>query len=211
MRIDGLLFGIYDGLRMHRADIKITFGVLVTSLLSLLGCSGPNASTAPVQMVCEGTVTKAEVVQAAEYVLSRMQFPIEKLDAEQGIVRTRPLRGAQFFEFWRSDNVGAYDCTEASLQSIRRSVELHVKTEDGGNAGPRVECAVAVQRLRLPGNQVTGVSAAYGIYARNTPTLQRIEVGQQQRRDMAWIDLGQDEALAARILERIDKRLKEAK
>jgi hypothetical protein len=204
---------------MQRTGITITIGVLITGVLSVLGCAGPNktASIAPVQRVCEDTVTKAEVVQAAEYVLTRMQFPLEKLDAEQGLVRTRPLRGAQFFEFWRSDNVGAYDCTEASLQSIRRSVELRVRmedrgrrTEDGGDARLRVECAVAVQRLSLPGNEVTGVSAAYGIYARNTPTRQRLEGGRQPRRDMAWIDLGQDEALAARILDRIEKRLRHA-
>jgi hypothetical protein len=202
---------------MQTIGTRLTLCVLVASVLFLLGCGGPNASATPVQMVCADTVTKGDVVQAAEYVLTRMHFPIEKLDAGQGIVRTRPLRGAQFFEFWRSDNVGAYDYAEASLQSIRRSVELRVKPEDGGqktqdgsDARLCAECIVSVQRLRLPGSEVTGVSAAYGIYAGNTPTLQRIEVGQQQRRDMAWIDLGQDRALAARILDRIEKRLEHA-
>ncbi len=193
--------------------------MLTTGVLSLLGCAGPSktVSTAPVQMVCEEAVAKAEVIQAAEYVLTRMQFPIEKLDAEQGIVRTRPLRGAQFFEFWRSDNVGAYDYAEAGLQSIRRSVELRVKPEDRGQRPENgvearlcVGCTVAVQRLSLPGNEVAGVSAAYGIYARNTPTLRRVEANRQPRRAMAWVDLGPDPALAARILERIDKRLRQA-
>ncbi len=204
----------------------MTFSMLAAGTLSLLGCAGPNktASTGPVQRVCENTVTKTEVVQAAEYVLTRMQFSIEKLDAEQGIVRTRPLRGAQLFEFWRSDNVSAYDYAEAGLASMRRIVELRV-TEEAGDRRPeagdasspqptasrlRVACTVAVQRLSLPGNEVTGVSAAYGIYARNTPTLQRGAVNQPARRGMAWVDLGQDPALAARILERIDKRLRHA-
>ncbi len=179
--------------------------------------SEPNVPAGPVQRVCEDSVTKAEVVQAAEYVLTRMQFSIEKLDAQQGIVRTRPLRGAQIFEFWRSDNVSAYDYAEAGLESMRRIVELRVTpedrgqtTEDGGDGRLRVECAVAVQRLSLPANEVTGVSAAYGIYARNTPTLRRVAVNQPARRGMAWIDLGQDPALAARILGRIDKRLRHA-
>jgi hypothetical protein len=39
------------------------------------------------------------------------------------------------------------------------------------------------------------------------PTLQRIEVTPQQRRAMAWIDLGKDPDLAAKILTRIDQRL----
>ncbi len=177
----------------------------------------PNVPAGPVQMVCEDGVTKVEVVQAAEHVLTRMQFPLEKLDVEQGIVRTRPLRGAQFFEFWRSDNVSAYDCTEAGLQSIRRIVELRVTKEagDADSLQPTASrlcllCTVAVQRLSLPGNEVTSVSSAYGIYARNTPTLQRVAANRQPRRGMAWVDLGPDPALAARILERIDKRLRHA-
>jgi len=200
---------------MQRVGTKLTFSVLVASALSLLGCGGPNAVTLPVQMVLDNTVTKAEVVQAAESVLTRMHFSIEKLDAQQGLVRTRPLRGAQFFEFWRSDNVGAYAGTEAGVQSLRRTVELRVRsegrgqrTEDGSDTRLCVECAVAVQRLSLPPSEVTGVSAAYGIYTRSTPAVQRIDVRRRQQRDMAWIDLGEDQRLAARILERLDKTLR---
>jgi hypothetical protein len=167
----------------------------------------PNAPSAPVQMVCEDGATTAEVIQAAEYVLTRMHFPIEKLDVEQGIVKTRPLRGAQFFEFWRSDNASSYGCQEANLQSVRRTVELRVKTEDGSASGPCVECAVSIQRLSLPENEVAGTSEAYRIHSRSTTTLQRIEVSPEQRRAMTWIDLGADRDLAARILDRVAKRL----
>jgi hypothetical protein len=143
-----------------------------------------------------------------------MHFAIEKLDAEQGLVRTRPLRGAQFFEFWRSDNASTYSWEEANLQSVRRSVELRVRPEDGGQRTedgntPRlcIECTVSVQRLSLPPNEVTGTSEAYRIHSASVPTLQRIEVTPQQRRAMAWIDLGQDPDLAARILARVEQRL----
>ena len=84
---------------------------------------------------------------AAERVLTRMHFAIEKLDAEQGVVKTRPLRGAQFFEFWRSDNVSSYDCEEANLQSVRRTVELRVKKE-AVDRRPEAGDALAC-RLRL--------------------------------------------------------------
>jgi len=168
----------------------------------------PNASCPPVQMVCESSATTAEVIQAAESVLTRMHFSIEKLDAEQGIVKTRPLRGAQLFEFWRSDNASSYGCQEANLQSVRRTVELRVKTEGGGVSGPCVECAVSVQRLSLPENEVAGTSEAYRIHSRSTTTLQRIEVSPEQRRAMTWIDLGKDPDLAAKILERVEQRLR---
>jgi hypothetical protein len=173
-------------------------------------------------MPCEDGVTPAEVVQAAEYVLTRMHFAIEKLDAEQGLVKTRPLRGAQFFEFWRSDNANSYGCEEAGLQSIRRTVELRVRNaavdrrpeaggayrlQPGASSLLCIECVVLVQRLNLPENEVAGTSEAYQVHSRSTATLQRIEVSPQQRRAMTWIDLGADRDLAARVLDRIAKRL----
>lgn len=172
-----------------------------------LSVDEPNTPRPPVRMLCESGVTTAEVVQAAERVLTRMHFAIEKLDAEQGIVKTRPLRGAQFFEFWRSDNASSRDCEEANLHSVRRTVELWVKPPDGAAAGPRVECVVSVQRLDLPESEVAGASEAYQVRSRSTAALQRIQISPQQRRTMTWIDLGEDRDLAARILDRLAKRL----
>jgi len=208
--------------------------VLITGVLSLLGCAGPNktASTAPSQMICEDGITTADALHAAEEVLTRMHFAIEKLDVGEGIVRTRPLRGAQFFELWRSDNASSYSAEEANLQSIRRSVEVRVRPEDRGQTtdnrrqrtddreqktapssvlslrpGLCLECVVFVQRLSLPANEVAGTSEAYRIHSSSMPVLQRIDVSPQQRRTMTWINLGQDPDLAARILDRVEKRL----
>ena len=183
---------------------------LIAAAVSLCGCAGPNTAVTPTQIVCEDGVTKAEVVHAAGDVLTRMHFAIEKLDAEQGIVKTRPLRGAQFFEFWRSDDASPYNWEEANLQSVRRSVELRVRPEDGNVPRLRIECAVLVQRLSLPPNEVTGTSEAYRIHSASVPTLQRVEVTPQQRRAMAWIDLGRDPDLAAKVLARVERRLKRA-
>jgi hypothetical protein len=175
----------------------------------------PKAPRPPVQMLCEDGVTTAEVVQAAERVLTRMHFAIEKLDAEQGIVKTRPLRGAQFFELWRSDNASSGDCEEANLQSVRRTVELRVRNKAGGaeSLPPAtsgllcLECVVSVQRLDLPESEIAGTSEAYQVRSRSTAALQRIQISPQQRRTMTWIDLGEDRDLAARVLARIAKRL----
>jgi hypothetical protein len=209
MGIDGLLFMTYH-LHMRTAGTRTVLCVLIVAALSLPGCGGPNAAPAPAQRACRDDVTRAEVVQAAGNVLTQMHFAIEKLDAEQGLVRTRPLRGAQFFEFWRSDNASLYDWQEANLQSVRRSVELRVRPEDGNTPRLCVECTVSVQRLSLPPNEVAGTSEAYRIHSASMPTLQRIEVSPQQRRAMTWIDLGQDPDLAARILTRVERRLERA-
>ncbi len=207
MWIDDLPFTIYHFLHMRTAGTKTALWVLIIAALSLPGCGGPNTATTPAQMICQDGATRADVVQAAGDVLTRMHFAIEKLDAEQGIVRTRPLRGGQFFELWRSDNAGGYNWQEANLQSVRRSVELRVKPENGGTSGLCVECEVSVQRLSLPPNEVTGTSEAYRIHSASVPTLQRVAVSPQQRRAIAWIDLGKDPDLAARILARVEQRL----
>jgi hypothetical protein len=191
----------------------IRWVVLIGATLSL-GCMSRRPEPGPVQTLCLENIAKEKAVWAAHDVLTGMHFPIEKLDVEQGIVRTRPLRGAQFFEFWRSDNVGGFNTTEANVQSIRRTVEVRVKAFERGSveaatepAGYRIECTAQTQRLALPGNEVAGVSQAYMIHTRSESTLQTLEVTPQQKAQMAWIDLGSDPELAAEILRRIERRI----
>jgi hypothetical protein len=207
---------------MDRRIEVVRWVALVGAAVSL-GCASSRPVPEPAQVVCPETVTREQIAQAAHDVLAGMHFSIEKLDAEQGIVRTRPLRGAQAFEFWRSDNVGGYNAAEANVQSVRRIVELRVtdqapgqkpETADASSLQPAasglcIECNTQIQRLALPGNQVAGVSQAYQIHTRSQSTLQTFEVTPGQRAGMAWIDLGPDPELAAEILKRIEKRLRD--
>ena len=203
-------------------NTKFASCVALAGTLFWAGCGGQNAAPVPAPVAYAEQATRATVLQAAHEVLSRMQFPIEKLDAEQGILRTRPLRGAQFFEFWRGDNTGCFGTAEANLQTIRRTVELRVETgdteptlrderrppEDANTPGRwRILCAVSVQRLSLPENEIPSISQTYRMHSQSTATAQRIAVTPQQERAMAWVDSGQDPALAAEILERVCRRL----
>jgi hypothetical protein len=119
MWIDDLPFTIYHFLRMRTAGTKIALCVLIAAALSLPGCGGQNAAPTPTQMMCPDGVTRAEVIQAAGDVLSRMHLP-SKLDAEQGLVRTRPLRGAHSSSSGTA-TMRVYNWKEANLQSVRRS------------------------------------------------------------------------------------------
>lgn len=149
-------------------------------------------------------VSYMQVMQAAQDALGRMHFAIAKRDVEQGLIRTEPLRGAQLFELWRSDNASWADELEASLHTIRRSVELRI-TEQAGRVS--VTCTVSVQRLSLPENEVASISQAYQMHSSSAATIQRLELTPQQRQDMAWIDLGPDKLLAAKILQEITENL----
>ena len=184
---------------------RIVCEAMATMALVLsLGCAGPNQVSQPVKPLRLDSVSREEAMQAAEKTLGEMHFVIEKFDAEQGVIRTEPLRGAQTLEFWRSDNAGLYDTAEANLHTIRRSVELSIREEQGQ---VYVDCNVPVQRLSLPENEVASVSQAYQMHSASTATVQRLQLTQQQRRGMAWVDLGQDQALAALVLQRIENRL----
>jgi len=170
----------------------------------LAGCAQPQHTAPEEGSLYLSDISMANAMRATETMLRRMHFAIEKADPIGGVIRTKPLAGAQFFEFWRSDNVGLAQTVEASIHTIRRSVELQLHPT--GNQ-VRIECTVRVQRLSLPENEVASVSQAYRMYSKSTPTLQRLELEPEQRERLAWIDLGEDPALAEKILKRISQEI----
>ena len=157
---------------------------------------------------------KAELMKAAEDVLTEMHFTIEKADVDNGIIRTRPLPGAQFFEFWRSDNVGIRNTIAANLHSIRRTVTLNISQQklpgdDRYHDELQMDCDVHVQRLSLPERQVNSSTRIYGIFSQSSPSLQRLQLNPEQAKQTEWIDLGSDPQLEAEILKRIGIQLKQ--
>ena len=103
----------------------------VVSCLLLAGCGGNQQQAAQAEPICLANVQKSQAMQIAEDVLAKMHFTVDKADAERGLIRTRPLAGAQFFELWRSDNVGAFNSAEANMHSIRRTVSLDISLPTG--------------------------------------------------------------------------------
>lgn len=146
----------------------------------------------------------AGLMEVAEDVLARMYFTIDKADVDSGLIRTRPLPGAQFFEFWRSDNVGADSSFVANLHTIRRTVTLDM-SQQGEEL--RIGCNVQVQRLSLPERQVSSTARVYEIFSRSSPSLQKLTLNPAQKKEMAWIELGSDTELAAEILKRIQAQI----
>ncbi len=176
---------------------------LITCALILTGCARPQHKEV-IEQICLSDVNKAQAMQTAEDVLGRMQFTIDKSDAEQGIIRTRPLPAAQSFEFWRSDNVGSFNSTEANLHSIRRTAELSISRQAGQLC---ISCDVKVQRLSLPERDITSSGRAYEMFTRSKQSIQVLELHREQEKDVAWIDLGSDKQLATEILKRISSMI----
>ena len=171
--------------------------------------------------------SKAEVTKIIENVLAQMHFEIEKLDPEAGYIKTRPLEGAQFFEFWRSDNAGAYNWLLSNLHSVRRTVEIILRSSQDASYGGRsdevltkqssiddkrettdeLSCIVQIQRLSMPEQEVTSSARAYAMFTRSSPGLQTLVLNPEQQKDMAWIDLGRDKELENEIIKRIKTKI----
>jgi len=176
---------------------------LIVCALILMGCAQPQHQEV-IEQVCLPDTQKQQAMQAAEDVLGRMNFTIEKSDAEQGVIRTKPLSAAQSFEFWRSDNVGSFNTTEANLHSIRRTAELGISRQGRQLC---ISCDVKVQRLSLPERDITSSGRAYEMFSRSEPSIQILQLHPEQKKDMAWIDLDSDRQLATEILKRISSIL----
>jgi len=144
-------------------------------------------------------------MKVTEDVLSRMHFIVAKADTRQGLIRTKPLPGAQFFEFWRSDNVGAKNFAEANLHSIRRTAELQI-SQQGSQVC--IDCSVRVQRLSLPEREVSSSSRAYDMFSRSSASMQTLKFNPKQKKGVAWLDMGNDTRLSTEILKQIEKQLK---
>jgi hypothetical protein len=176
--------------RRQKSVLCPLFSVLC--VLMLAGCA-QKQKYETVEQIYVPDMDKTEAMQIAEDALAKMHFTIEKADYESGIIRTKPLPAAQFFEFWRSDNIGAYNAAEANLHSIRRIVELHISQQDTKLS---IDCDVQVQRLNLPVSRESGKRLSSQRPARLT----RIT-------GATWTDLGKDAKLATKILKRIQKHI----
>jgi hypothetical protein len=183
---------------------KVLLFMVCSAFCLVTGCA-QRQHQETVEQICLTDTQKPKAMQAAEDVLARMFFTIDKSDTEQGIIRTKPLPAAQSFEFWRSDNVGSFNSTEANLHSIRRTAELDISRQGGQLC---INCDVKVQRLSLPEHQVTSNGRSYAMFTPSKQSIQVLELHPEQKKDMAWIDLGSDKQLATDILKRIEKSVK---
>jgi len=175
--------------------------VICINILLSAGC-GSKQHCETVKKLCFSKADKEQIMKTTEDVLSRMSFSIAKSDVESGYIKTRPLRGAQWFEFWRKDNVGAENSTEANLHTIRRIVELSINPE---NEEFCVNCNVKVQRLSMVDAEPKRASDEYEIFLGKSTRLKQREFDSMQK---SWIELGEDEKLSTKILRQIEQKIK---
>lgn len=186
---------------MFRLKSLRLFGCV--ALLALAGCAGQQ-QYATVEQICIAGASRQKLMQTAEDVLAKMHFTIAKSDPVQGIIRTRPLRAAQVFEFWRSDNIGSFNTAYANLHNIRRTVQLNINQQDRQLC---IDCDVKVQRLSRSEPRGTDRPPDHDRFS-ESPLRHNLKLKGLDPALNAWVNLNPDEMLATHILKQIEKKLK---
>lgn len=183
---------------------KLKSFISCAALLLLAGCAQQQQVSETIDQICLPDTDKTSAMRAAEDVLGRLHFSIDKSDDDLGVVRTRPLPAAQFFEFWRKDNIGKFNSAEANLHTIRRIAELNINQQGGQLC---IRCSVNTQRLRLPEREIRSRARAYELFSQSGSSIQTMQLYPGQERGMAWVNLGNDPQLATVILKQIENKL----
>jgi len=179
---------------MVNRAVLFLFGFLI--VIGVFGCSSEIA-VEPGVPVCLTSASRSEAMDTCEDVLVGMHFEIEKFDLDKGYIKTRPLRGAQFFEFWRSDNVGSKNTGQSNLHSVLRTVELQIDEDQGRYC---VECKSQMRRISIEKDELDNHSVNSGIFSGGRSSFQKLR---PKSENLEWIQMGPDTDLEQRILGRI--------
>ena len=185
----------------HRFGLLCTTAFLTMALIT--GCDSTQQHQT-LDKICLPQTDQSDAMLAAEDILAKMHFTIDKADSKLGIITTRPLSSAQFFEFWRSDVVGIKQALEANIHTTRRIVKVNFAKDAQDLC---IDCTVSVYRLTLPEYLISSSAKAYTLFSTSTQHMQTLEPHKQQKKDMVWTDTGKDPDLAMLILDKIKQQL----
>ncbi len=185
---------------------RILVWLLVTSVCGSGGCASPRRGeyqSYRLVSVAEPSEQADQLWEAVQETLRRGRFQIDRVDRASGVVTTLPEVSQHFFEFWRHDVDTPRDRWEATLNSMRRWVEVSLTREGDG---PWTQLAVVVHKERLssPDRQFNSSGAAYQYFGESLPsTTGKSKVSTKED---YWLDCGRDPAMEDYLLREILKR-----
>lgn len=136
-------------------------GLLLLGTTTLVGCGGPSpkgpmaTDIDPVRATPDYWWDRPSPVnfevadfdrafEACQSVMRARFFDVDRIDARLGVITSRPVTGAQFFEPWRRDNSSLGDVTRSSIATYRRTVRFDITRTPAGRF--RVTPRVLVER-----------------------------------------------------------------
>lgn len=176
-----------------------------TSMLLASGCGVParNDYVSACRVAAVPPEADDPLWDAAQETLRREGFRPDRVDRRAGLITTLPETSRHFFEFWRRDVITRRDFWEATVNPIRRRVEVSLGT-DVGSGERSVSVAVFKQRLSSPDRQFNSTIAAYRYFGDSLPSttgLARITPENDR-----WLDMGRDPALEDHLLRKLLQR-----
>ena len=123
----------------------------------------------------------------------------------EGYLQTAHADAATMLEPWRKDNAAGYDQLHATLQSIRRQAEVHVRPSRDGF---RIEVIVhkLQEDLAQPEHATVGGSTLRHSATHSRPR----DFGAVTTETLGWIPAGRDTALEQVILNDLQQRMSQA-
>lgn len=183
-------------------------GLMVTLMVCCAGAAGcrsgaPAAYRSSATISVDAQSPSGEVLwEGIKDTLRGDHFTLDQVDRRGGVITTRPELSRHFFEFWRRDARTFSDKLEASINPIRRWIE--VRFDASGETG---ETALAVvvhkQRLSSPDRMFNSSGAAYQFFSETLPST--TGAPRVTAADERWLDLGRDAALEDYFLRKFEK------
>ena len=191
---------------MNKNGFTVLMAIVTGCMLFGVSGCGKQVAVAPSEPLCISLTGKEDIMKAAEDVLKKKQFVIEKYDIDAGYIVTRPMRGSQFFEIWRGDNVGSVNKGRSNIHSIQRVVEMNFTP---GNDQWCIACTADMQRFSMPEKQLKGHSRASRVFVEGGTSMMGLYPDTEGK--MAWIDIGRDGELERKLIELIKQNLTQVK
>lgn len=177
--------------------------IALSGCLGIAGCHAPKRAS----YVSSETLHVGDSSQEADALWTAIQdtlrsnyMPLDRVDRRAGVVTTVPVMSQHWFEFWRRDVATREDALEATLNPIRRWVQVTVAFDDARNWA-QLSVAVHKQRLSSPDRQFNSSGAAYQFFGESLPSTTGDPTVTAQ--DDRWINIGQDPAMEEFLLKKI--------
>jgi hypothetical protein len=184
--------------------------LLFIALMGLLmGCqNGPPPVATSRPATAELSFEEDAVWQACLDVLWEYDFRVDRQDRRDGVITTYPLTGKSWFEFARKDAATTGDALESTVQTICRTVEIHIAKDEAGKC--LLSVTARTSRSDRPELQVTNSSQAHEMFLM-TQRRRSLKERRAYGEDVMFptVPLGEDAGLAEKIRGDIEKKLAE--
>ena len=185
---------------------RICVWLLVASVCGCGGCASPRRveyQSSRALSISEPSEQADQLWEAVQETLRRGRFQIDRVDRVAGVVTTLPENSQHFFEFWRHDVDTQRDAWEATLNPMRRWVEVSLTRTDD-RSWMQLAVVVHKERLSSPDRQFNSSGAAYQYFGESLPSTtgkSRIRAKEDH-----WLDCGRDPAMEDYLLSEVLKR-----